>query len=408
MQTIVVYSAVPWDHAVMWLRLRGPAEAAGIALLPGNFGDQVNPNLVASADLVIIQRDFPRFWSAYQEIADNARQASKPLVYEVDDLFFEMPEDHSHYETYAGYLSGMLLAAMDADLVTVSSGELKRFIQEINPAVRVLPNYLDDRIWRIQPRKYLQEQKEVVVIGYMGGKTHLADLEEITSVLERITAKYGEKIGFRFWGIRPPEVLLRNPATTWEETDELDYRSFAAYFVDQECDIFIAPLRDNLFNRAKSSIKYLEYSALGIPGVYSRLPAYEAAVRHGITGYLAGDITEWEIYLSRLIESPTLRARLGQAAQQDAMHKWLLKNHALEWREAYDQILNSRKRAERDNDSPLVKILRHSARRYEEVEKELIREKNRTNALEHQLDGILTSRSWLFLRRIQRLRRIFS
>jgi len=406
--SIVVYSAVPWEHAVMWLRLRGPAAAAGIDLLQGNSGDQVNPNLVDCADLVIIQRDFPRFWSAYQEIAYNARRASRPLVYEIDDLLFDLPEDHSHYETYVGYLSGMLLAVMDADLVTVSSIELKSFIQEINPAVRVLPNYLDDRIWRIQPREYLQEDKEVVVIGYMGGQTHLADLEEITPVLEKIIARYGEKIRFRFWGIRPPEVLLRNPATAWDETDELDYQRFAAYFVDQECDIFIAPLRDNRFNWTKSSIKYLEYSALGIPGVYSRLPAYEAAVRHGITGYLAGDNKEWEIYLCRLIESPSLRAKLGQAAQQDAMHNWLLKDHAFEWREAYERALNSRRKTEGGKDNPLVKILRQSAGRYEEVEKELIREKNRTNALEHQLDGILSSRSWLLLQRIQRLRRKFS
>jgi glycosyltransferase involved in cell wall biosynthesis len=407
-QTIVVYSAVPWDHPVMWLRLRGPAEAAGLTLVQGNSGDQIDAKLVDSADLVIIQKDFPRFWSAYQEIADRARGASKPIVYEIDDLIFDMPEDHSHYEDYVGYLPGMLLAAMEADIVTVSSGELKRYIQELNPAVKVLPNFLDDHIWRVKPRVTPQDEKDVVLIGYMGGQTHRADLEEITPVLERIMARYGEKIGLRFWGVRPPEVLVKNPATEWEATDELDYRSFAAYFVDQECDIFIAPLLDNRFNRAKSSIKYLEYSALGIPGVYSRLPPYETVVIQGITGYLAGDNEEWENSLCRLIESSSLRVQVGQAAHQNTMQNWLLKDHALEWREAYDWVLNSRGRSNGGKENPLAKILRQSARRFEGIERELIQEKNRTNALEHQLGGILNSRSWQFLQRVQHLRRRLS
>ncbi|MFW6311524.1 MAG: hypothetical protein ACOC1K_04740 [Nanoarchaeota archaeon] len=40
-------------------------------------------------------------------------------------------------------------------------------------------------------------------------------------------------------------------------------------------DIGLAPLLDHDFNNSKSNIKALEYTAAGIPGIYSKMKPYE-------------------------------------------------------------------------------------------------------------------------------------
>ena len=49
-------------------------------------------------------------------------------------------------------------------------------------------------------------------------------------------------------------------------------------------NVVVAPLVDNVFNRAKSNIKYLEAACMGIPGVFQDLPTYEMTPLKFITG----------------------------------------------------------------------------------------------------------------------------
>ena len=100
-------------------------------------------------------------------------------------------------------------------------------------------------------------------------------------MLLRLLDDYGPGIGFRFWGVQPPAELLEHPGVTWVPLNILDYAEFANYLVQQKCDIFIAPLLDNLFNRCKSQIKFLEYSVLGVAGVFSRLEPYKSVITDG-------------------------------------------------------------------------------------------------------------------------------
>ena len=57
-------------------------------------------------------------------------------------------------------------------------------------------------------------------------------------------------------------------------------------------DVAIAPLEDDAFTRGKSDLKYLDYAALGIPGVFSDVRPYRDTVRHRETGLLAANEPE--------------------------------------------------------------------------------------------------------------------
>jgi glycosyltransferase involved in cell wall biosynthesis len=130
---------------------------------------------------------------------------------------------------------------------------------------------------------------------------------------------------------------MDRPDVAWDHLQLYNYPEFATYLLSQECDLWIAPLADNHFNRCKSSVKFLEYSAHGAPGVYSRLEPYESLVIPGENGLLADSQEEWEQALAGLIENPDLRYELSVRAQMTVEQGWLLSQHAHRWREVYIQ-----------------------------------------------------------------------
>lgn len=395
---IAVYTAAPWDSAVVVLRIIGPADFAGFEVLKGNQGSQVNPDMVAEADLVVIQRDFPRFWSEYKQVCDAARLDNKPVLYDLDDLLVEIPSGHSHSGDYMGELLAMLYAILDADVVTASSEHLVDYLSELNSNTSLVKNYLNDRIWKIVEPK-LENETQKVMIGYMGGMTHEGDLGEIASPLLRLCEKYNQRIGLRFWGVRPPTTLLESPASEWIQMDIESYAEFARYFSRQNCDILIAPLRDNDFNRSKSSLKFLEYSALGFPGVYQNLPPYAEVVEHGVNGFLAGSAEEWEMHLSNLIEDASLRRWIGDKAQKTVVNHWLLSQNYSEWSDAcrQSQFIANRISKNSLKHRNLMRIISHA----EDYQSSL---ENSLYAVSNQLEEIRGSRSWQIIQSLQNLR----
>lgn len=404
---IVLYTASPWDSAVVVLRVTTPAERADFRVIKGNQGDHVSPELVSEADVVVIQRDFPRFRNSYKEVIARARSEAKPVVYEIDDLLLEMPEDHSTRQDYHGYLLAILQAIVEADIVTASSAPLADYLRIFNTNTRVLPNYLDDQTWNFRTPIDNQKDEFPVVIGYMGGETHQADLEYVCPALQNILHRFEGKVRLRFFGGKPPGMLLESPFVEWIPFNRDHYAEFSQFFLQQVSDVFIAPLRDNLFNRCKSVIKFLEYGVLGSPGIYSCIPAYEAIVDPGVNGFIAATIEEWEKYLTELIEKPALRKQMGKNAQETVKNKWLLSQHYQEWLEVYREGLQGKKRLHKSSlgqIEPILRIIKQADDYLQELEERNVELDRVAVTTTNQLDDILNSRSWRLLQIFQKAR----
>ncbi len=76
------------------------------------------------------------------------------------------------------------------------------------------------------------------------------------------------------------------------------------------------------FNKAKSNIKYLEFSALHIPGIYADLEPYNKDVVRGSNGFLATTYDQWIGCLRKLITDPVLRAEMGDKAFFDVKMRY--------------------------------------------------------------------------------------
>src|SRR5690242_1918195 len=102
--TLVHFAADVWEHVCPVERLVDPLHTAGFPLLRGNDWVerqlQVYAERIDQADVVVVQRDFPRHEEAYRKVMDRARAQGKPVVYELDDLLIGLPGSHPDLRSY--------------------------------------------------------------------------------------------------------------------------------------------------------------------------------------------------------------------------------------------------------------------------------------------------------------------
>jgi glycosyltransferase involved in cell wall biosynthesis len=404
----VLFTNDMWSSALSEIRLKAPLQACGFAVEQGNDYDRLLVKDLSTVDFVVIQRDFPLYLDNFFHVLEQVREHNLPLVYEIDDNLFDLPADHPDQQRgcYSSRFAPMLAAISAANVVTTSTEPLAEFLRAFHSNVQVLPNCLIDEFWRMYPAQRKEEREEVVV-GYIGGTTHAADLKMIAGALSSIGRQYGGKIKFKFFGARPPGEILGHPKVEWQPVIAA-YREYAAAFQNQDMDILVAPLVDNSFSRAKSHVKFLEYSTLGAPGIYSNVTPYNGIVAHGENGFLASTTDEWIEYLQKLISSPDLRYRAGQNAQDTVRRGWLLSDRAGIWLETYNTALAGMTTPAypANRNEALRKILStqiNQINRLLEREKHLAEMERLLNEKERALHEMLNSTSWKITDPLRRL-----
>ncbi len=385
--TVVLYSTTDGD-AMSMLRILGPADASEMKVLRGVQAGQAHPERVAEADIVVLQRDFPRDLDNYEKIIRLAADLHKPVVMDMDDLLFELPADHPDRITheFTESLLPMLQAVMEADLVTVTTPTLRDYLLPFNENIKIIPNYLNDYLWSLRQPVGDEAGERTVTIGYMGGHSHRPDLLYVQPALQNILDKYRPRVSFRFWGIEAPPGLAEFSQVDWYPPRSYLYQDFADYFLTQAVDILIAPLVDTLFNRCKSSVKYFEYTALGAPGVFSRLPPYEQVITQGVNGFLAGTLEEWEQSLSRLVEDQALRHAIAVNAQDEVRSHWLLSQHAGELKMTYASAIREYSGQPRRM-PPFYSALKSFTHQVYEGTPSILQQKERIRSLSAQLEA---------------------
>jgi glycosyltransferase involved in cell wall biosynthesis len=349
------------EESLAYLRLIGPLRKAGIGIVKGIRDEQVIVDRVSEGDIVVILREFPRRFGDFKRIIETAHKTGKPVVFDLDDLLFFLPENHPdrQAQNFVSSLLPMFQAMTESDIITVSTPRLKNVLGRYHDNVIVLPNYFDDDIWHLKPPVPKKSGNEMISIGYMGGYSHKPDLEYIAPVLRNLIERYSQRLHFHFWGIEPPEEIRSLPQVTTTLSYHYSYIDFANYFQTQSADIFLSPLVDNLFNRCKSPIKFFEYSALGAPGVFSDLETYQEVITHGKNGLLASSLDEWSDCIIQLIEDEELRFRLATNAQATIQAGWLLSQNSFRWQETYRDIAKPSFRTARDSKEDIVESINY-------------------------------------------------
>jgi glycosyltransferase involved in cell wall biosynthesis len=102
-------------------------------------------------------------------------------------------------------------------------------------------------------------------------------------------------------------------------------------------DIALAPAAPTNFFRAKSDLRWLEASALGIPVIAD--PEVYPEVEDGVTGFHAATPDEAGSLLRALVSDPGLRSRVGAAAREHVAATRRIELMAEQWRTALTAVV---------------------------------------------------------------------
>ncbi len=101
------------------------------------------------------------------------------------------------------------------------------------------------------------------------------------------------------------------------EPYQFNYAAYAATVVAAAPDVLVAPVGKTRFEASKCPNKYLEISAAGAVGVYSRAEPYTTYIEDGVTGLFADDsVASWVAAMTELLDDPVRRRTIAEQARR--------------------------------------------------------------------------------------------
>lgn len=202
----------------------------------------------------------------------TAQETCTPFLFELDDDLLHVPADKDgkgFYAAYAPYLEKLLRGA---EAVIVSTAPLEEAVRPYAKRIHHVENRISARLWSAPVKKKPGYEPRLL---YMGGPSHQEDLEFALGAIE-IARRQIPNLRLSLVGITDNANL-----PDWVDVLEVDapdksYSRFVPWLKSQvgSAVLGIAPLVDTDFNRFKSDLKVLDYGALGIPVIASRVESF--------------------------------------------------------------------------------------------------------------------------------------
>lgn len=202
-----------------------------------------------------------------------------------------------------------------SDLIIAGNSYLAEYAHQHNDHVKVLPTVIDTDYYKTAHRI----SNGPITIGWSGSQTTNKHFLLAEPWLRNLKEKYGQKI--RFVAVTERKI----------DIDGLDIETIA-WDKDREVanldmiDIGMMPLPDDDWVRGKCGFKGIQYMSLSKPAVMSPVGVNPEIIEHGVNGFLADSVDDWTEYLSQLIESPELRAKIGAAGRKTIEEKYSVKS----------------------------------------------------------------------------------
>ena len=264
-------------------------------------------------DYIFIQREAFMTGSTFFE--RKFAKLNIPLIYDFDDAIW-LEDESSHH----GLLSKLKkpdktkeIIAL-ADTIIAGNEYLANYAKQFNTNVQIIPTTINTNWYNAAGKS----SKEHVIIGWTGSFSTIKHFVEIIPVLLKLKSKYKEKIQFK---------VIGDPSYSHKDLEIQGIKWHAATEVDdlQAIDIGIMPLPDNEWTKGKCGAKALQYMGLAIPTIISPVGMNSEIIQDGVNGYLATTHEDWLEKLTRLIESPQLRIKLGSAGRETVVQRYSFK-----------------------------------------------------------------------------------
>jgi glycosyltransferase involved in cell wall biosynthesis len=319
------------------------------------------------------------------------------VVMDIDD-YWSPGREHPIYSIIIQHqLHKKIMANIkEADFITTTTSLFADEIKKINKNVIVFPNAVNPD----EPQfKETTEPSDKIRVGWLGGSSHLHDLQLLDGMVNKLGGDIREKTQFVLCGfdikgtvtqIDPKtgketrrEILPHE--TVWSRYEEIftdnykyiseDYKKFLLNFKEQpyddinetyrrvwtkpvtsyatnysKFDISLAPIKNHLFNRMKSQLKVIEAGFYKKALIASEVGPYTLDLTHALKN---GEFTDgnailvpetrnhsdWSKAIKKLVETPEMITELGNRLYETVKDKYNLKNVARDRAEWYKSLI---------------------------------------------------------------------
>lgn len=269
---------------------------------------------VPDADVVILQRPSH---PAVEATIRFLKQQGIQVVVDIDDRFDAIPHNNMAWSHYRGAnLKHLARSIREATVVTCSTVDLAQLHDGI-----MIENCIPEYLLSI-------DKSENKWLGWSGTlRVHGSDLTVMGASVRQALEECSDW-DFRVVG----ESAGIDKQLGLSDVTETGWLDMAHYPIAvAQLGLGIAPLEDNRFNRSKSWLKSLEYSALGVPHVVSGLPEYK---RLG-SGVIVNKPRQWKAALSSLMQDENRRLELSERGR-DIARLWTYEGNVHKWAEVWE------------------------------------------------------------------------
>lgn len=286
------------------------------------FAKQYNSNLRSIRTCSFTQADL--LWSDVvvdvrgqsdfeASIAKMARDSGRFFTYFIDDDFLAIPEHHVRRPQCENailrilkYSNFVLSSNVTLAKRMCTLGRVKRFA--------ILPTQVDQAEIALPKQTCTNDTHRIAYYVNDGCVTDFNNI--ITPALSALSERFLNTLTWTLIGVRP-DVSAALGKSNIEYVEHMPYSDFKAFLRNEHFDIGIAPLQNTSFGICKFVNKFFEFTAAGIPCIYSAVEPYRSFIINRENGILVDNtVTDWYTAIEEMLNNAALRRHCIEAAQE--------------------------------------------------------------------------------------------
>jgi len=229
--------------------------------------------IVSWADVVVFCRNTEPIYASF---LDQALSQGKPIIFDLDDNFWDIPFEHdaelASYHRLPVRLQQLEKYLKHADLIRVYSPVMKDLVGAFNKNVHLVKAGVD---FSMPPPPSTPKRNDGVIHAvYATSRIVDTQYQLFLPALRKAMDRFPDAFDLTIWGCQPTEFVDYPQVKTWPLVG--DYESFFREFAHAKFDIGLAPLENTQFNLCKTNTKYRDYGACRIAGIYSNMDVYSS------------------------------------------------------------------------------------------------------------------------------------